>query len=206
MYLAGFLDNVGRPIAAGAWFRTGVNTTVQVALAGYLFLSFMRQLARIVDLHGGRYSNNRVVNFLVGKRVWNRWPLPIFTFFSNPPLSDLRVCARGVDAFDHYTPWQCIKYRHPGFIRCLWNPDRRRQKVVMETAIQFLKKLTNDLEQGKDDFLSADEYCLLVMASMAHVTEDATAWQFLLCRVFVDEKPSAPEILFISRVEGPVRG
>ncbi|HEY2390045.1 MAG TPA: hypothetical protein VGK22_02630 [Candidatus Angelobacter sp.] len=172
------------------------------ALAFYFLLIFLRQASRITGLLANpAQSKGRLVRAICGKRIWNDWPLPVFTYFSHLPDVDLRVFSRQISALGNYSLWQSAGYRNPGVMRWLFNPDRRRAKIIKDTAAMLVYKISLDIAAGEEHFLVSPEYKLLVNSAARWDLDPSSLCQFLICHESVSDLDREPEILFVSRVE-----
>ena len=182
-------------------FRNFVGAGFAVALAFYFLVILLRQTSRIMVFIGQGQAKNRFARVICGKHIWNQWPLPVFTYFSHLPDFDLRVFSRQINAMGDYSSWQQAGYRHPGVLRWLFNPDRRRAKVLKDAAAVLLINIRADIQAGAERFLASAEYKLLINSAARRDLDPSSRCQFLICRVFIADLDREPEILFISRAE-----
>jgi len=182
-------------------FRNFIGIAFTAALGFYFLLIFLRQTSAIMALTSQGQEKSWLFGVIWGKRIWNKWPIPVFTYFSRLQDVDLRVFSRQISALGDYAPWQSSGYRNPGVMRWLFNPDRRRAKVLKKAAAVLLTKIRNDIEAGEEHFLASSEYKLLINSAARGDLGPSCRCQFLICRVFVVELDREPEILFISRAE-----
>ena len=176
-----------------------VDVALAACFAGYLFLTTARQIQRILlGSFRTRALASRWALLLTAGRTLS---LPSFTFFSHPPAFDLRVFGRIQQVDNAYSIWTPVSYRHPGWARALWNPDRKRQKVVLDAAAQLLRDVDIYLRSGSGHVQALPEYRLLADASAKACGAHAEVVQFLICEVSIAREQVSPRVIFISSLE-----
>lgn len=126
--------------------------------------------------------------------------LPIWTFFAPDPASqDFTLLYRDKDQGGELTPWNVFAYRRPpAAIRWIWNPDKRRAKVIHDMATVWLIAADRD-PSDQAILLSVPYLCLLHQASIAPRSRPAVATQLAIASVHDQRSDKPAEIFAMSR-------
>lgn len=146
----------------------------------------------------GQFPQLRLSRFL--KRHDYFAAIPAWTFFApNPAVQDFTLLFRDKDYGGQLSQWKVFAYCPPRpTIRWLWNPDKRRSKVIHDMATVWL--LIAESDPSTDAFMLSVPYlCLLHQASVAPRSKSAIATQIAIAVVHIHHKDKPVEILATSR-------
>ena len=156
-----------------------------LVLAGWLILSILAQFSQ---------------------HKWVRWfkyydifaLIPVWTFFApNPGVTDFRLLYRDKLFDGQYTPWKEVEYSDSSLFCTIWNPDKRRQKAIVDNCIFLLQDIGRNIKNKS--ILVSTPYLVILTYVMAMPRSSLSEYrQFLIGRTFGYHTSKEPEILFIS--------
>lgn len=144
-----------------------------------------------------QFPQHRVSRFF--KRLDYCAVIPTWTFFApNPAVQDFTLLYRDKDRAGDLTSWKVFDYSPPSpLVRWLWNPGKRRSKVIHDMATVWLLML--DRDPSSDAYLLSVPYlCLLHQASVIPRCEAPVATQIAIASVHSHESEKPAEILVVS--------
>lgn len=173
------------------------SATIIVSFALFFVLSIVNQLALLFgNAKGARSWERLLMQFRVrGRSIY----LPVWTFFSWVPDFNLRLLIRDRLDDGQLTPWRAINYVCIPWARCLWNPDRRREKANLQLSAGLLTVLARARDLNPDDIFASRDYRALVDISLGvSPSTISVSRQFMIVKTYFayDTRPS--EICFIS--------
>lgn len=123
--------------------------------------------------------------------------IPAWTFFApQPAVQDFTLLYRDMESSGRITPWMVFTYDPPSpIIRWLWNPAKRRPKVIHDMATLWLGAVTND-PTDRVFSLSIPYLCLLHQVAVIPRSKTTTATQLAIGSVFGRE-PNKPAQIFV---------
>lgn len=126
--------------------------------------------------------------------------LPIWTFFAPDPASqDFTLLYRDKGQDGELTPWNVFAYRRPpAAVRWIWNPDKRRAKVIHDLATVWLIAVDSD-PSNQSFMLSVPYLCLLHQVSVAPRSMPAVATQIAIASVHSQRGDKPAEIFAMSQ-------
>lgn len=125
--------------------------------------------------------------------------IPIWTFFApNPATQDFVLLFRDQHISGTISAWKMFEYRLPSpAIRWLWNPGKRRSKVIHDMATVWL--LIAEREPACKTFMLSVPYlCLLHQVCAAPRGHSAIATQMAIGSVHRNQRDAPAEIFATS--------
>lgn len=124
--------------------------------------------------------------------------IPSWTFFApRPGTSDLNLLYRDRLIDGQLTPWREVSLGQGGFLRWIWNPDKRRRKCVTDMcqSLQAYALRTRSLERVLIHlpYISLLNYVSALPRNGLH-----EATQFMLVRTYGEDRHEEPQIVFVS--------
>jgi hypothetical protein len=171
------------------------NSIIVGALAIFFFLSVLTQVSRI----GGIRSRALAASVLkrLPCRSWRAFPS--WTFFSYVPDHDIRLLFRDELIDSQLTPWNLVYFDRNTAIKSLWNPDRRRQKAVIDLAGSLVSQIAELDRPALEPLIQARCYRRLVsyVGSLPR-TNLTRSRQFLIAKTSTMSRPEKYEVLVVS--------
>jgi hypothetical protein len=168
-----------------------------LGLGLYLGLSVVNQLALILGNTDGPHSWQRqLVQFRVHCRCLY---LPMWTFFSWVPEANVTLLIRDRLVDGQLTPWRAVNYIYSPWARFLWNPDRRREKAVLQLSVYLVSILGRQTDPQAGHIFSLPSYCTLLHYCVG-ISPSAlsVSRQFVIVKRYFANKLWSSEICFIS--------
>jgi len=126
--------------------------------------------------------------------------IPTWTFFApNPTIQDFTLMYRDQKLDGTVSPWKVFTYcPPPPQIRWIWNPEKRRSKIIHDMATSWLL-LAEDDPSVEVFLLSVPYLCLLHQATVAPRSQAVRATQIAVASVHSDYEQKPVEIMAVSR-------
>lgn len=146
-----------------------------------------------------QFTGLRLVRLIRGHDYFG--VIPTWTFFApNPAVQDFTLVFRDQDAARRFGEWKVLTYSPPSkAVRWIWNPDKRRSKVVHDMATVWLMVAEADAS-SRAFLLSVPYLCLLHQVVVAPHAPSAVAVQIAVASVHGRQPLKAAEILATSPV------
>jgi hypothetical protein len=125
--------------------------------------------------------------------------IPSWTFFApRPGTSDLNLLYRDRLIDGQLTPWREVPLGgSPGFLRSIWNPQKRCQKCVVDMC-QSLQGFALETKSIERILIHLSYIGLLLFVSTIPRNGLHAATQFMLARTPGEAPTEEPQIVFIS--------
>jgi hypothetical protein len=178
-----------------------ISDSIIAVLILYFVFSALRQLAIIIQLSlSPDQTVPRWKRVLLKGWFWNKSRLfPVFTFFGHLPEIEVHLLFRDKLANQQMTPWKQVDYEFNPVIRWLWNPDRRRQKALVDLTGTLLILLFREPDPQFPNLFRQATYIKLAtyMAGLPSMS-GTIGRQFLLAATPIPPDSRPLEIVFIS--------
>src|ERR1022692_1695801 len=140
-----------------------------------------------------QFTSLRLSNFL--RRYDYCGVIPVWTFFApNPAVQDFTLMFRDRDSSGETTPWKQFAYLPPHpLVRWLWNPAKRRSKLIHDMATVWLRSAIND-PLNPAIVLSIPYLSLLHQVSVAPRDGFAVATQMAIASVHSQQADKPAEV------------
>jgi hypothetical protein len=178
-----------------------ISVFVVCALALFFICSVLAQCSRILGPdHRKAIPAGWKRLLLDGNQLWNRWrAIPVFTFFSYVPDREIWLLFRDRLCNQDLTPWKTVEYECNTVWKCFWNPDRRRQKAVMDLTGALLNFMVKQEELSLSSIVSSRSFARLITYTKGLPRTRLTAErQFMIAATPISTGDQTVRILFIS--------
>jgi hypothetical protein len=176
-----------------------VSGTLMVFFTVWYLLSVLQQFLLLMPSDKTANVRSRVFASL---RRWDGLRvLPYWTLFSTVYDHDLRLLYRDRLYDGQLTPWKALDGECHQVLKCIWNPDRRRKKAIIDICAHVVNLLQRETTIPINSLVRSGSYL-----SLAGYVSGVPHWplsestQFIIARTFSHDEPKPPEILFVSPV------